>query len=557
MLRSLHIRNYILIDSLEVEFPEGLVIITGQTGAGKSILLGALSLLSGGKGDASMVSDGADNCVVEALFDGVPDSVRPLLEDAGAEWDEGRLLIRRVLSRSGRSRSFVNDCPVPVAILQEISGRIVDIHSQHRSLLLTDSAFQLSVLDFFAGNTDLLRQCGECWKRLVALRSGISEARARLERLGADRSWNQAQWEQLEAASLRAGEIAELEEEHARLSNAEQIKEALGCACAILGPDESVGRSSLDASLKEARRQLEHAARFVPSVSQLCARLDSARIELSDIISEVEAEDSRIVLSRERLEAVEERLSLLYSLMKKHSCGTVEELIEVRERFSDSLYDSTALQEEIAAMEKNLEACRSEYSALCGLLHSSREAAAGPFGADIESSLHFLELDRAAFDVVLSESRESAEGTDAVQFRFASDGVHLQDVAKCASGGEVSRIMLCLKAMMARFVGMPTLIFDEIDTGVSGSVADKMGKMICDMGRDMQVLSITHLPQVAAKGTAHYVVSKTVEASGRMVSSIREVCGEERVMEIARLLSGSVVTDAAVANAESLLQQSH
>ena len=557
MLRTLHIRNYILIDSLEVEFPEGLVIITGQTGAGKSILLGAIGLLSGGKGDGTLVSDGAENCVVEAEFDNVPEAVRPLLEEADAEWDDGHLIIRRVLSRSGRSRSFVNDCPVNVTLLQDISSHLVDIHSQHRSLLLTDRAFQLSVLDFFAGNQPLLEECRRIWDELVSVRTSLGEASRALERLSADQSWNQSQWEQLDSARLIPGELESLEEEQRTLSNAEQIKEALGSACALMDADEGSGRPSIDATLKEARRQLEHASRFVPAATELASRLESARIEIADILSETGAVDSRILLSQERLEAVDARLSLLYSLMKKHSCSSIEELIDIRERFNDSLYDTTALADRIAGLEKRRAELSESYSALCARLHESRLAAAAPFADDIMSSLHFLELERAAFCVKLSDGRESASGTDAVEFQFASDGVHLQDVAKCASGGEISRIMLCLKAMMARFVGMPTLVFDEIDTGVSGSVADKMGEMICGMGHDMQVFSITHLPQVAAKGSAHYVVSKNTDASGRMVSSMREVSGKERVMEIARLLSGSVITDAAVANAESLLEQQH
>lgn len=553
MLSRLHIRNYILIDSLEVDFPEGLVIITGQTGAGKSIILGALSLVMGGKGDASMLAEGAENCVVEAEFDTADPEVKAILEENDVEWDSGHLIIRRMLGRSGRSRSFINDTPVPVALLQDMATRLVDIHSQHRSLLLTDPDFQLTVLDWFAGNSGKLEACREAWRSYRALKAEIQQARERLGRMASDHDYNQAQWEQLDKAALRSGELEELEEEQKQLANAEQIKESLAEVNRLFSPDDNSGALGLDASLKEARRRLEHVSRFVPSAADLAERLDSARLELDDILSEVEDMDARTNLSSDRLQMVEDRMSMLYSLLKKHDCSTIDELISVRDAFGESLFDSTALEERIAELENQLSKAADAYHSLAADLHSSRAAAAPSFAARITDSLHFLELDRAAFDVALSDAQEGPAGTDKVQFLFSSTGTRMQDVSKCASGGEMSRIMLSLKAMMARFTGMPTLIFDEIDTGVSGSVADKMGTMICEMGKDMQVFSITHLPQVAAKGNAHYVVSKSVDGSGRTISSMHEVCGEERVMELARLLSGSKVTPEAVANARSLM----
>ena len=556
MLSSLHIRNYVLIDSLDVSFPEGLVIITGQTGAGKSILLGALSLLTGAKADASVISGDADSCVVEALFDGADERVHALLDESDVEWDDGRLLIRRVVARSGRSRSFVNDCPVPVTVLQELSGFIVDIHSQHKSLLLTDHAFQMSVLDSFAGNAGLLGECGALWRKLSAERSELRELTDRLARQKADEGYNRSQWERLDAAHLRVGELEELEEEQKQLANAGQIKESLETVSGLIDADEVSGRPGMGETLKEARRQLERVSAFVPDAAGLAGRLDSVRIELSDILDEVFAIDSRIVASQDRLDAVEERMSELYSLLTRHSCKDVAELIAVRDSLSEALFDTSALEFKIDELSAAIDADTDAYSGLCGALRAARAAAAPKFADAISSSLHFLELDRSVFDVQVSDGPQGATGSDKVQFLFSSTGAGLQDVSKCASGGEISRIMLCLKDMMAKFVGMPTLIFDEIDTGVSGSVADKMGRMICEMGANMQVVSITHLPQVAAKGNAHYVVTKNVTPDGRTVSGIAEVSGRERVMEIARLLSGSVITDAAVANAEALLLQS-
>ena len=554
MLCSLHIANYILIDALDVGFPEGLVIVTGQTGAGKSILLGALSLLAGARAEASVISEGADSCVVEALFEAGGDpALEALLEGADVEPDGGRLLIRRVVSRSGRSRSFINDCPVPVTLLQEVSGRLVDIHSQHKSLLLTDPRFQLSLLDHFAGNGERLEACRAAWRSLQELRTQLSEAREQQRRLQADRDYNEAQWRQLDEAKLVPGELEALEEEQRGLAHAEQIKESLGRALSQLLPED--GLPEMSASLKEAGRQLEHVSKFLPAAAELRERLESVRVELDDICDEIGAMDARVDLSPARLEAVEERMSRLYSLLKKHGCTTVDELVEVRERYAASLSDADGADDRIRELEKAEAAAEGRYRLACAALTEARCGAAPRFAAAVTDSLRFLELDRAVFDAAVSAAPEGPTGTDRVSFLFSATGRDPVDVAKCASGGEVSRIMLSLKAMMAKFIGMPTLIFDEIDSGVSGSVADKMGRMICEMGKEMQVFSITHLPQVAARGDAHYVVSKEVLPDGRAVSSIREVRGRDRVLEIARLLSGATVTPAAIANAESLLSE--
>ena len=308
--------------------------------------------------------------------------------------------------------------------------------------------------------------------------------------------------------------------------------------------------------MEESARGLERIANYLPSVSDLQARLESARIELDDITSEIGTLDSRVDLSPGRLEQVEERMSLLYTLLKKHNCSTIDELVAVRERYNEALFDATAADDRIHDLEQAVGDAEGRYRAVCAELTASRCQAAPGFAAAITESLRFLELDRAVFDVAVVAAPESATGTDRVSYLFSATGRDPVDVAKCASGGELSRIMLSLKAMMARFIGMPTLIFDEIDAGVSGSVADKMGRMICEMGRDMQVFSITHLPQVAAKGDAHYVVSKSVSPDGRTVSSIREVQNEERTMEIARLLSGASITPAAIENARALLAES-
>ena len=544
MLKSLQIRNYVLIDSLDVVFPEGLVIITGQTGAGKSILLGALSLLLGSKVDASVVGSRADNCVVEAVF-ALPqgDSVlRKSLEDNELDDDSGEIVVRRVVSSSGRSRSFVNDSPVSLPVLQGITSRLVDIHSQRQTLMLTDKSFQLLMLDHFAGNIPLLEKCSETYRSLKALEKELSEVSGLLAKLEEERDYIQSRFKRLDEARLREGELEELEEEQHLLANAETIKESLSGVEGLVDT----------ASLKEARKMLEKAARFVPTATGLAERLESARLELEDIMDEVSSINSGIELSGDRLDAVEERMGLLYDLMKRYSASSVSELIGKRESLSQSLSGTEDLEERKKMLTARIRTVSEDYSGICREIHNAREAAKGTFSSSVLASLRSLELERAAFDVSLSEAPAGPAGTDSATFLFSASGTEPVDVAKCASGGELSRLMLSLKAMMARFVSMPTLVFDEIDSGVSGSVADKMGQMICSMGHDMQVFAITHLPQVAAKGNAHYLVEKSFEQSGAL-TTIHPVEGEERVMEIARMLSGSHITEAAVRNARELL----
>ena len=555
MLTALQVRNYVLIDSLEIDFPEGLIIITGQTGAGKSILLGALSLVMGAKADASMVSEGADNCVVEAEFETADKTLQNVLEENEVEWEEGHITIRRVVNRSGRSRAFVNDCPVPVTLLQEISSALIDIHSQHQTLLLSDKSFQLDILDHYAGTMLQREECASLWKTLGALKTELRTLEERIARQISEKEYNEAQYRQLEAAALREDELAELEDEQKQLANAEEIKTSLSAVEELFTAASSGGEiMSIDASLKEASKLLLKAGRYVPAVSELAERVDSCRHELDDILSDAVSINSGIDLSQSRLEEVENRMSLIYGLMQKHSCSDVSELIALRDSLSESLADTAILEEKREAVLRKIAEVETELNAVADSIHSARMAASGAFADAISVSIRDMELPYAIFDVELSKVPVSSTGRDAVVFKFSSTGRNAVDVAKCASGGEMSRIMLALKAMMARYANMPTMIFDEIDTGVSGSVADRMGSVICEMGSFMQVFAITHLPQVAAKGTAHYLVSKDIDPqTSKAVSTIVRLSDSERVMEVARMLSGSVLTDAAIANAKSLL----
>lgn len=562
MLKALHIKNYVLIDSLDIEFPAGLVIITGQTGAGKSILLGALSLVMGSRADSSVIGAAGDNCVVEAEFE-VNDedgSLRQYLDENEIDFDpvdgKGQLTIRRILNSNGRSRSFVNDSPAPLKVLSMLSSRLIDIHSQHETMLLRDKQFQMSMLDHFAGDSGLLQSCRTRWERLTGLKNDLDEVNANLSRTNAEKDYNQARFERLDSAHLKDGELEELETEQKQLANAEEIKSSLYQVENYFSPsgdDAQDDRMSIDSMLKDSSRILDKLSSYIPSVSALSERIESARLELDDVLSEVSDLESGTEISDERLQEVEERLSLLYDLLKKYSCTQVSELIELRDRLSESLADTSVLEARKSALEKEIGEAEKDLADACSDLHDARAKAVPSFSENICNSIRSLELDRAVFDVVLEPGKPGPDGSDTILFRFSSTGKSPVDVAKCASGGEMSRIMLCLKAMMARYTNMPSMIFDEIDTGVSGSVADKMGSMICSMGDYMQVFAITHLPQVAAKGDAHYIVTKEFDGD-RAISSIRKISGEDRVMEVARILSGSRVTPEAIANAKSLLE---
>lgn len=552
MLQSLHIENYVLIDSLDIEFPEGLVIITGQTGAGKSILLGAVSLLLGAKADASVISRGADNCVVEGTFllSG-RDDLRDFFEANDLCWPEDDVvIIRRVVSSSGRSRSFICDEPAPVSVLQALGAQIIDIHSQHRSLLLSDRKFQLSVLDAFAGNGKLLEDCAASWKKLGSLKSELNEIQERLRKAESERDYYESRLEKLKAAGLRDGEMEELEMEQKQLANAEQIRGALMGADQLFCPDEGSGVLS---SLKEIARQLASVSEYMPQMQDYVERIESARIDLSDIEQEVSTAAGSVDASEARLAEVESRLSTLYELLHRYQCTSVDELIALRDQCQSLLGDSSELELRIDELKAEMAREEAVYKGCSDALSASRTSAAPSLAGRIVERLRLLELDKAQFIVDVTPSEPSQNGADSCSFLFSSTGkTDPQDLSKCASGGELSRIMLSLKAVMAEFSAMPTLVFDEIDTGVSGSVADAMGQIICSMGSSMQVVAITHLPQVAAKGSAHFVVTK-LSGDDKVVSTISKVEGEDRVREIARLLSGASITTQAMENARSLL----
>lgn len=556
MLRRLHVRNYVLIDSLDIGFPEGLVIITGQTGAGKSIILGALGLALGAKADAAAIGESGGNCVVEAEFgfDTRSRALMSLLEENEIDAADGLLLIRRVVNPTGRSRAFVNDSPVTVQVLSSLASYLIDIHSQHQTMLLSDKQFRLSVLDMYAGNGALLEEYRKAYAALGRLKSELSSLEASLAKARAEKEYNEARFAMLDAAALQEGVLEELEAEQTRLANAEEIKENLCAAEELFSGDASGEVSGVSSMLRDIERHLEKVSRYVPRASALSERLSSCKVELDDIVSDISSINSGMEVSGERLQFVEDRIARLYGLMRQFGCSSVEELIAVRDSLSSVLGDTSGMEERRKILVSELEMQQTEVLSLAGRLHESREKATSSFSSAIGDLIRYLEMPYAVFESAVLPAELSQTGSDTVSFLFSSTGKNPVDVSACASGGEMSRIMLSLKAMMANYMDMPAMIFDEIDTGVSGSVADKMGSMICDMGKNMQVFAITHLPQVAAKGDAHYLVAKDIDPeSGRTVSTIKKLSAEQRVMEIARMLSGSVLTDAAVENARSLL----
>lgn len=536
MLKRLTIQNYVLIESLDIEFPAGLIIITGETGAGKSIMLGALSLLLGAKSDVSVLKDNTRNCVVEGEF----------------EIDGEELLLRRVVSPAGRTRNFINDEPATLAALTEISSTIVDIHAQHQHLLLTDGSYQMKVLDYFAGTGSILDEYQQVHASLTKDEADLVSLREQMEKSEAEMEYKAFQLEKLQQAKLREGELEELEAEQKQLANSEEIREAITNSVAHLRP---MGIPIVQ-NLKDAVHLLQKSSNFVPELEPLAQRLESCRIECRDIEEELEILGEKIVVSPQRLEIVEERLSLLYALMRRHSVSSVEELIAIQEQLQQQIQGSVEDSQEAAGLEKRIQEGKERRMMLAEKLTAARMGKVKELGSVLQERIRDLQMPHAIFEVELSPlGKYTQNGKDNISFMFSANGeTRLSQLHKAASGGELSRIMLCLKSLMAEFTGMPTMIFDEIDTGVSGSIADKMGALIGKMGERMQIFAITHLPQIASKRGTHLLVYKDYDGEQQGAAThIKVLNGQERINEVARMLSGSTLTEAAIENARVLL----
>jgi len=556
MIKTLHIENYALIDRLDIGFGSGFSVITGETGAGKSIMLGALGLLCGARAESKAVKQGERRCVVEALFDIKDYGLEPFFESHDLEFDGQECLMRREVQASGKSRGFINDTPVTAAAMKELGDRLIDIHSQHQNLLLGREDFQTNVLDALAGNADLLGLHAKNFAALKAAEKALREAEEALRKGQEEADYLRFQFSQLDEANLQSGEQEELESELGVLEHAEEIKQQLYAAQQAIEGDGMGETGDVLTSLKAAESALQSVGDKLPDAQQLAERVSSCLIELKDVCAEVEAANDRVDYNPQRLEEVNDRLSTIYTLQKKHHTESVDELIALRDSLSERLSLVDDGEERLEALQKAVEANRQAAVDTAKKLSAARTKAAKQLEREMVENLQPLGMPNVRFEaqVTLSESLLSAKGADSVDFRFnANKGGALQELGRVASGGEMARVMLVLKALLARATQLPTIIFDEIDTGVSGAIAEKMARMMQDMSQNgRQVISITHLPQIAARGQKHYHVFKTDTESGT-TSQMAELAGEARVEEIAHMLSGEQLTQAARDNARELL----
>ena len=549
MLRTLTVENYVLIDRLEMELDRSLNIITGQTGAGKSILLGALGLLLGNKAEGGAMRDESRNCVIEGVFDVEGYGLEGFFDENDLDYDPS-LTIRRVITPAGKSRSYVNDLPVGQGVLRELGVRLVDIHSQHRNLILSDDKFRIGVVDRIAGCGELVGEYRKVYDELQAAERELAALRAEAERNRRDEEWIRFQVEELTAANLREGELARIEAEQSVLANADAIGEAIVASRNALD-DEQMG---VLLQLKTIEQAMNSIAPTLPLAGELFERVHSALLDLKDVSSELATAAEHIDADPERLSQVVARIDLIYSLQQKHRVTTEAELIALREKYSAQLQTITTGDERIAALEQHIKDLHAEALRRADEIHAERTKAVPAIDSELGATLAELGMPSARFTVEVAAQEElMATGRDRVSFLFSANvGLAPQPVEKIASGGEISRVMLALKALVARSMQLPTIIFDEIDTGVSGQIADAMGRIISDLSRSMQVINITHLPQVASKGKTHFVVYKEDTLLGAM-TSIRQLSARERVDEIAKMLSGSTVTSAAMEQARCLL----
>ncbi len=551
MLQSIHIQNYALIESLDIDFHPGFSVITGETGAGKSIILGAIGLLVGQRADIKAIKKGANKCVVEARFNVSSYQLEEFFSEHDLEYEDGECILRRELMASGKSRAFINDTPASLAQMKALGEKLIDVHSQHQNLLLNHEDFQLSVLDILSHNEQQLAN----YKKLYATYKQTSRELASLieeaEKNRQDEEYIRFQVTQLEEANLQADEQEELEQESETLSHAEEIKANLYKVDQIMASDDM----TLLSATKECMQTLQGISRVFAPAQEWVNRLESCYIELKDLAGEVANASEDVEFNPTRLEYVNSRLNLIYSLQQKHRVSTVEELISISDDLRSKLDTITSSDDRILELTARKEALYKEVKEMAKVLTDVRSEAAKEVESQMQAYLIPLGMPNVKFAVELTPRKEpDASGMDCVTFLFsANKNGTLQNVASIASGGEIARVMLSLKAMIAGAVKLPTIIFDEIDTGVSGYIAEKMALIMQEMGQaDRQVISITHLPQIAARGANHYKVYKEDTEDGTN-SHIRPLTHEERINEIANMLSGATMTEAALNNAKALL----
>ena len=551
MLKQLYIKNFTLIDELNISLYPGFSVITGETGAGKSIILGAIGLLLGNRADSKAIKAGRDRCVIEAHFDLSRYGMQKFFDDHDIDYDADDTIIRRELTAAGKSRAFINDTPVPLTCMRELGEQLVDIHSQHQNLLLQKEDFQLNVVDIIAQDADQLKVYQKEYRAYRKAKELLEELKAEIAKNRENEEFMRFQHKELEDANLQEGEMEQLEQEAETLSHSEDIKTALFEADnALSGEDDSI----LD-KLKNATHQLENICDVYPSIADVAGRMQSSYIELKDIAQEISSSVDHVEFDPNRLDAINTRLDKLYTLQQKFHVETVTELIATRDHIAEQLSHIDNGDEDIEEKEKEVAALLAKAEKQAALLTSIRQKSAKAIEKEMKGRLIPLGIPNVRFEIAFAEKPLSGNGADKVSFLFsANKSTQLQPVSQVASGGEIARVMLSLKAMISGAVKLPTIIFDEIDTGVSGKIAEKMADIMEEMGlQNRQVLSITHLPQIAAKGSHHYKVLKEETENGT-ISHMKELNNQERIEEIAQMLSGSDITQAALANAKELLR---
>ena len=551
MLRKLFIKNFALIDKLDIELHSGFSVITGETGAGKSIILGAIGLLLGQRADSKALKQGADKCVIEAHFDLSRYNLQPLFDENEIEYDDTDTIVRRELTAAGKSRAFINDTPVPLSMLKELGEQLVDVHSQHQNLLLNKQDFQLSVVDIIAKDAQELTNYQQTYSQLQTAKSQLQALKDDIERNRQNLDFLQFQYDELSQANLQDGEQEELEQQSDTMTHSEDIKTALYTADNAL----SAEGTGVVASLRNALSAMRSIERVLPAASEYVERIDSSYIELKDLSQDISSQLERIDFDPAELDAVNNRLDRLYDLEKKYHVETVGELIEKRDELKRQLSNIENSDEAVAELEAKCQKLKTESEKQADMLTKLRTKAARQIEKELQGRLVPLGMPNVRFSIDVAKAELGHSGQDKVAFLFsANTSTPLQPVSQVASGGEIARVMLSLKAMISGAVKLPTIIFDEIDTGVSGKIAEQMAQIMQEMGNhDRQVISITHLPQIAALGSVHYKVEKEETAKGT-TSRMRQLTPEERVTEIAQMLSGSDVSEAAIQNAKQLLR---
>ena len=554
MLKQLYIKNFTLIDELDMMFHPGFSVITGETGAGKSIILGAIALLLGQRADSKQIKSGAERCIIEAHFDLSHYDLLPFFKENDIDYDAEDCILRRELTAAGKSRAFINDTPVALTAIKQLGQALLDIHSQHQNLMLREEDFQLSVVDIIAKDDKALAEYQNAFGEYTKAKKRLEQTQSDIERNAENEDFMRFQLNELREANLSEGIQEELEQEGETLSHVEDIKEALFTAESLIGGESD--RTVVE-SIKEASRALTGITDVYADAAELAERLDSCAIELKDIAQDLSQKAEYVEFDPQRLEDINNRLDTIYSLQKKHRVSTVEELMSIEHDLAEQLSHIENSDEELQQLTAEVEQLHKKCIDKATALTKQRRKAAAAIEKEMKERLVPLGIPKVRFSIAIDEKPLSQNGGDKVSFLFsANTSTEMRPVSEIASGGEIARVMLSIKAMISGAVKLPTIIFDEIDTGVSGKIAEQMGMIMQEMADgNRQVISITHLPQIAARGTTHYKVYKEETQKGT-VSTMTMLSDDERVQEIAQMLSGSDITDAAISNAKVLLGNS-